>query len=310
MTAACQLQSGLWPVWHDAARQTLRAMLGELEGLAITGGESSVRLSPGVIGTGRWVAGFSPANVAAERMMRLPDRLGMPADGAAQFRARWRSARQIYLSVEQATEQVWAKVYLEYPLPAPDLVERSPGQRSVDLQIESCKWSIGAMPSHARQTEYWRMGGLDGSGIVALLRQTQAMDPVHALYNAVADALHLALQSEPLWRGYRLLLVRDSGHARHGVGLRFYGSDMRVSAVMKPLASLFKAWGIDPGQCADLQSVWADQELGWLHAGLDNQSQPYLNVYGALNSAETRAVLMPAGQARITSRAVMQESFL
>ena len=311
MTVVRQLQSGLWPVWQGAAHQALRAMLGELEGLAITGGESSVRLSPGLIETGRWVAGFSPANVATDRMMGLPGRLGMPADGAAQFLAQWRSARQIYLSVEQSAEQVWAKVYWEYPLPAPDLVQRNPEQRQVDLQIDSCKWDVGATLPRARQTQYWRMGGLDGPGTVALLRQTQAMDPaLQSLYNAVADALHLALQAEPLWRGYRLLLVRETDHARHGVGLRFYGSDMCVIAAMKLLANLFKDWGIDPSQHPDLQSVWADQELGWLHAGLDNQSRPYLNVYGALSSADTRAVLMPVGQARDMSRAVMQESFL
>mgnify|MGYP006278125039 CR=1 FL=1 len=311
MTAMRQLQSGLWPVWQGAAHQALRAMLGELEGLAITGGESSVRLSPGLIETGRWVAGFSPANVATDRMMGLPGRLGMPADGAAQFLAKWRTARQIYLSVEQAAEQVWAKVYWEYPLAAPDLVQRNPEQRRVDLQIESCKWAIGANPSRVRQTQYWRMSGLDGPGTVALLQQTQAVELARqALYKAVADVLQLALQSEPLWRGYRLLLVREPSHARHGVGLRFYGSGMRVNTAMKSLGNLFKAWGIDPGQYPEPQLAWAGQELGWLHAGLDNQSQPYLNVYGALSSADARAVLMPVGQARGKSRAVMQESFL
>ena len=202
MTVVRQLQSGLWPVWQGAAHQALRAMLGELEGLAITGGESSVRLSPGLIETGRWVAGFSPANVATDRMMGLPGRLGMPADGAAQFLTNWRSARQIYLSVEQSAEQVWAKVYWEYPLPAPDLVQRNPEQRQVDLQIDSCKWDVGATLPRARQTQYWRMGGLDGPGTVALLRQTQAMDPaLQSLYNAVADALHLALLAADIGPG-------------------------------------------------------------------------------------------------------------
>jgi hypothetical protein len=32
-------------------------------------------------------------------------------------------------------------------------------------------------------------------------------------------------------------------------------------------------------------------------AGLDAHDQPYLNVYGAINRAQTRAVLMPAGAA-------------
>lgn len=309
MKAHLHTPAALWPVWRQPAEQTLRAMLGELEGLGITGGESSVRVSPkGAVG-GRWLAGFSPAGVSAKRLMGLPDRLAMPGEDAVQFRTNLPRARQIYLAVEQSDTQVVVKVYLEYALPAPDLSRRAPEHRQVALSIESCKWRVDAPVGRARHTEYWRMSGLDGGATVALLNEAQGLSPVaQPLYDAVGQVLDKALHAATDWRGYRLLVVREPGLPSQGVCVRFYGSDLRALDAMQPLATMFDAWGIAPERQSDLMSVWANQELGWLHAGLDAQSQPYLTIYGALNSADTRAVLMRPSAARPEPRATMQES--
>ncbi len=299
----------LWPVWREPAQQMLRAMLGEVEGLAITGGESSVRFSPAGIDRGRWLVGFSPAGVSPQRLMGLPQRLGMPADGAAQFLQHGPCARQIYLSVEQAATQVVAKVYWEHALPGAVVFQLSPEQRQVALHIASCKWCIDAPNPVGRPTEYWRMSGLSGAGMVDLLRQGQDLDPqLHTLYAAAANVLDAALQAAPLWRGHRLLLVREPGSQRHGMGLRFYGSEFRACAVLPALNPVFQAWGFNPEHMSDVASVWTDQELGWLHAGLDANAHPYVTVYGALNSANTRAVLMHAGQAQALAQASLQEN--
>jgi hypothetical protein len=309
MNAHLHTPVALWPVWRQPAEQALRAMLSELEGLAITGGESSVRMSPkGVVG-GRWLAGFSPVGVSVTRLMGLPERLGMPGEDAVQFRTHLPRARQIYLAVEQSDVQVVAKVYLEYALPAPDLSHRAPEHRQVALSIEACKWRVDAPVDSVRRTEYWRMSGLDGGATVALLNEAQGLSPVaQPLYAAVGQVLDKALHAAPDWRGYRLLVLREPGLASQGVCVRFYGSDLRALDAMQPLATFFDAWGIAPERQSDLKSVWANQELGWLHAGLDAQTQPYLTIYGALNSAETRAVLMQRGAARLEPRATLQES--
>ena len=300
--------AALWPVWRQPAEQALRAMLGELAGLAITGGEASVRLSPGAIEGGRWLAGFSPAGVSAERLMGLPERLAMPAEGAERFRSQWRHARQIYLAVEQTDTQVIAKVYFEHALPAPDLRTRAPNQRQVALQIESCKWRVDAPAPAARHTEYWRMSGLDGAATVALLRETRDLAPAaQEVHAAVALVLENALRAAPGWQGHRLLVVREPDTGRRGVSVRFYGSELRASAVLNPLSNLFAAWGLSPGTLSGPLSVRATQELGWLHAGLDARARPYLTVYGALNRADTRAVLMRAGVTRSATRAALQE---
>ncbi len=300
MTAIAQTLRPLWPDWCAAARQMLGAMLSELQGLVITGGEASVRLSPRGICRGRWVAGFSPVGVSPDRLLGLPQRLGMPEAGAQHFREHHQRARQIYLALAQTGHQVVAKVYLEYPLPAVDLRALPALRRSVALQIESCKWRVDPISPIERieQTEYWRVSGLDGRAMLELLRHTSDLPPaVQAVYAGVAKVLEQALRGQPDWQGYRLLSVREPNQGRQGVGVRFYGSDQCVSAVWPALAPLFTHWGLPQQELSDLQELWSHQELGWLHAGLDQHGQPYLNVYGAINRAQTRAVLKQAGAA-------------
>ena len=120
---------------------------------------------------------------------------------------------------------------------------------------------------------------------------------MQAVYAGVAKVLEQALRGQPDWQGYRLLSVREPNQGRQGVGVRFYGSDQCVSAVWPALAPLFTHWGLPQQELSDLQELWSHQELGWLHAGLDQHGQPYLNVYGAINRAQTRAVLKQAGAA-------------
>jgi hypothetical protein len=304
-----------WPEWREPSQHLLRAMLNELDGLSITGGESSVRFSPSGVEHGRWLAGFTPEGVARERLMGLPARLGMPAQSTERFQTEWPRARQIGLAVEQTAQRVVAKVYLEYALPAPDVRALQGQQRQVTLQIESFKWRVDepvdprASMGNTESTEYWRLSGLDGLATVQILRDTEAVAPmVQAVYAGVAQVLQNALRAAPGWQGHRLLLVRDPHGGRSGVGVRFYGSEFRVGAVAEPFSKLFDAWGLHAMHLFEPTSFWAEQELGWLHAGLDAQSQPYLIVYGALNSADTRAVLSQAGSARREPRALLQEN--
>ena len=300
-----------WPSWGPTAERTLRAMLGELEGLPITGGESSVRLSAAGLDCGRWLAGFSPVGVSADRLQGLPERLAMPQADAQWFRSLWPSARQIGLALEQSRGQVVAKVYLEFALPAPDTRPRPPEQRQVALQIQSCKWRADLPASHrapSRQTEYWRISGLDGPSMVRLLREddnlSEAMRPV---YSAMADALQTAMRAAPHWQDPRLLIVREPGSARRGAGLRLYGSGLQVSAVLAPLKPLCDQWGLALDQYPEVLAAWAQQELGWIHAGLDPQGQGFVIVYGALSRAQTRAVLAAAGSAATGRQASVQE---
>jgi len=281
-----------WPTWRPAAIAALRAMLGEIEGLAISGGECSLRLAPGSVASGRWLAGFSPAGVSVQRLMSLPDRLGMPQPWAETFRKQCQRARQIYLSVEQTRDHVVAKVYWEHPLGAVDQRQRAPAQRGVALHIESCKWRLDSPDTSPRSTEYWRMSGLDGPGTVALLQAAQGVDTaLQPVYRRVAQVLASALRMAPGWHGHRLLLVREPGTSRQGLGLRFYGSEWRIDDLAPHLPSLWDAWGLTPHDWHQVCAQAGPLELGWLHAGLDAQSQPYLTIYGALDAVQTRSVL-------------------
>jgi len=302
-----------WPHWRPSADGMLRAMLGELEGLPITGAESSVRVSPDGIECGRWLAGFSPVGVAPARLQGLPARLGMlPAD-AQWFTDHVAQARQIGLALEQTAARSVAKVYLEWPLPAPDMRPRAPELRQVALQISSCKWALepGRLAQGVpRQTDYWRLSGVDAAAMVELLRDPQE-DLVAAqrqVYAALAKCLQGALQACPGWREPRLLLVRDANSTRRGVGLRFYGSGLTVAAALAPLRPLWRAWGVSVEAHPALLSFWAHQELGWLHAGLDAQGQVFVIVYGAIDRAQTRAVLSASGSAARQQHVCVQES--
>jgi hypothetical protein len=291
-----------WPIWRESAHRMLGAMLGELEGLSMTGAEFSVRLSPAGIECGRWLAGYSPVGVASARLQGLPARLGMDPVSAQWYASQVAHARQIGLALEQTSAHAVAKLYLEWPLPAPDLRPRPPELRQVALQISSCKWSIEAKQSAQdalRQTDYWRLSGVDGPAMVELLREPQEAleEPLRQAYAALAHCLLAALRATPDWRDPRLVLVRDAGSTRRGVGLRFYGSGLTVGAALAPLRPLWRAWGLSLEGQAELLSFWADQELGWLHAGLDGQGQPFVIVYGAIDRTQARAVLSASGSA-------------
>ena len=302
-----------WPQWRESAGSALAAMLGELEGLPITGAEFSVRLSPAGIECGRWLAGVSPVGVAPARLQGLPARLGMPAADALWFTGHVARARQIGLALEQTAAQAVAKVYLEWPLPAPDMRPRAPELRQVALQISSCKWALeghSAAQGAPRQTDYWRLSGVDGAAMVELLREPQEAlgDAQRQVYAALAQALQSALHAAPHWREPRLLLVRDAGSARRGVGLRFYGSGLTVAAALAPLKPLWRAWGLNLELHPELLSFWADQELGWLHAGLDGQGQVFVIVYGAIDRTQARAVLSASGSAARQQAAIVEEN--
>jgi hypothetical protein len=300
MTVPMPIAHHPWPDWRAPARKLLGDMLAQLEGIAITGGEASVRFSAAGIDKGRWLVGFSPVGVASERLRSLPARLGMPAQDAEHFQQNILRAQQIYLAVSQTIHQTQAKVYLEYPLSSPSLRADAVEQRQVDLQIESCKWPVAdACDAPAvERTEYWRVSGLDGSAMVQILRdQSNLPAAVHTVYAGLAKVLEQALHSAPDWQGFRMLSVRNVDQDRRGAGLRFYGSEWRVGHAMKVLAPVFAEWGLATEDLQKEMQLRGHQELGWLHAGLDGAGLPYLNIYGALNRVETRAVLSAAGQA-------------
>jgi hypothetical protein len=302
-----------WPQWRESAGSALAAMLGELEGLPITGAEFSVRLSPAGMECGRWLAGVSPVGVAPARLQGLPARLGMPAADALWFTGHVARARQIGLALEQTAAQAVAKVYLEWPLPAPDLRPRPPELRQVALQISSCKWSLEpgySTQGAPRQTDYWRLSGIDAPGMVELLRrpQEELNDAQRQVYTALAQCLQTAMHAAPDWREPRLLLVRDASSTRRGVGLRFYGSGLTVATALAPLKPLWRAWGVNLQAHPELLSFWADQELGWLHAGLDGQGQVFVIVYGAIDRTQARAVLSASGSAARQQAAIVQEN--
>ncbi len=291
----------LWPPWRDSAQAILHAMLGELQGLPVIGGEASVRLSPAGLASGRWLAGFSTLGVSPQRLAGLPQRLGMAADDARWFVTNWRRARRVGLGVEQTGEQVVAKVYLEYALPATEQKALPPDQRRVALQIQSCKWRCdGAreVPASSRQTEYWRLSGVDGAAVVQLLRESESLSAgLRLVYGALADGLQWALRAAPDWNDTRLLLVRDQASPRQGVGVRFYDSGLKVADLLSCFAPVEAAWDLNLRDHSDLISSWTEQDLGWLHAGLDHPNLPFLTFYGAISSAQVRAVLSAPLQA-------------
>jgi len=284
----------LWPQWREPARQQLRLMWRELAGLSVTGWEASVRLSPAGIEAGRWLAGFSPLGVAHDRLLALPGRLGMPAPARSLYQQGLGQARQVYLGLDQTEADVVAKVYLESALPAPDLRRQPVRQRHAALQIQGYKWSLTRSLPH-RLTEYWRLSGLDGVAMVELLRAADGVPPAsQSAYRLVARVLADAIARDPAWHGFRLLLVREPTSPRSSIGMRLYGSQLRAGVLAEGLLQLGASWGLAPEALKHLITVWADHELGWLHAGTSAQGQPFLIFYCALNHAQARAALMSA----------------
>lgn len=289
------LSERLWPEWREPARQQLRRMWRELEGLSVTGWEASVRLSPAGIEAGRWLAGFSPLGVARDRLLTLPERLGLPAPVRPLYEQGLRQARQIYLGLDQTEADVVAKVYLESALPAPELRRQPARQRHAALHIQGYKWSLTRSLPH-RLTEYWRLSGLDGSAMVELVRAADGVPPAsRSAYRMVAQVLAHAIGRDPAWHGFRLLLVREPASPRCSIGVRLYGSQLRAGVLAEGLLRLGASWGLAPEALKHLITVWADHELGWLHAGTSAEGQPFLIFYCALNHAQARAALTSAG---------------
>jgi hypothetical protein len=149
-----------------------------------------------VIECGRWLAGFSPVGVAPARLQGLPERLGMPAAEALWFaRSMWRRrARSVWRSSRRQQRTV-AKVYLEWPLPAPDMqaqaARAAPGGAADFSRANGRRAWAGDGRVRRRQTDYWRLSGIDAPGMVELLRRPheELNEAQRQVYAALAQCL-------------------------------------------------------------------------------------------------------------------------
>ncbi len=277
-----------WPEAHADLHQSIRRILRVLNGIPVTGWEVSCKLSPGGLATGRLVAGFKPQGVARSYLSRLPATLAMPEEVAAIFTAECHQCRQIGLACEAGTSATGFKVYLEYP--APHAAHALPLSRV----IRGFKWRQDSAVWH--ETGYWRCNGMTVMAAHDRLRQPDMpAQEQAALHIWLADALRLGFNRAGEWRDFQMLLIREADSPRDAIGLRFYESGLLVRHLAPALTSLAAGWDISQQEISRFLAIAANREIGWLHAGLGSNGQPFLNLYCPASRHDAQWALL-AGQ--------------
>jgi len=275
---------GIWPwaLGTTQGREFARALgliVRHTQGLPLSGWETSLRLSPGQIRPNRLLLGFSPHGVADQRVLGLPQFLGMPQAGALAFARHGLSARSILLAAEMGKDDIELKAYLQFDPALP------PPERG--LVMRGYKWSAApgapaaaaGTPSRvSRVSDYRRLehGPLE---LLALLRAHAAVcAPVRPAYALAEHALNRALARHPglypdIWK------VSEQDSQRASYCIRLYESGLCLADLASGLQTLTKGWSLQDRLTPDVWKSMGPRPLGWIAAGLDGQGDPFVTLY-------------------------------
>ena len=268
-----------WALGSAQGREFARALgsiVRHTQGLPLSGWECSIRLSPGQLRPNRLLLGFSPQGVADQRVLGLPEALGMPPAGARAFERYGLSARSILLAAEMGKTDIELKAYLQFDpaLPAP-----VPG-----LLMRGYKWlavpgAQGLADAPSRVSDYFRQGH-DQSELLALLRPGAGVSvPVHPAYALAEYALNCALARHPVGLNPDVWVVNEQSSQRASYCIRLYESGLCLDDLAPGLQALQSAWSLQDRLTPEVWKSMGQRPLGWIAAGLDGQGEPFVTLY-------------------------------
>lgn len=274
------LGSPLGQAFSRAVGQIVR----QTQGLPLIGWESSIRLSPDHVRPNRLLLGFSPHGVAEQRVLGLPDALGMPLAGAQAFAGYGLSARSILLAAEMGDRTVELKAYLQFspawPAPLPGLLMRG------------YKWQLGqgALPNRTsclRVSDYVCPDQGAHEALAMLRRSSEASELAQAAYALVEHALtrHPVGLQPDVW------MVGEEGNQRASCCIRLYESGLCVADLLPGLKVLSAAWSLQDHLSPEILKSLGSRPLGWIAAGLDGQGNPFVTLYCKASRSDARHVM-------------------
>ncbi|MGI9213643.1 MAG: hypothetical protein ACR2HF_14320 [Methylococcaceae bacterium] len=258
-----------------------------LRGIPVTGWEVSCKFSPHGMLAGRLVTGFSSQGVSRRYLEQLPRHLDIPEDIARILAGEWPKHPQVFLAFEAETSRTIMKAYLEYPRP-------KPGKTVQEVRvIRGFKWKVGDDKARWHETEYWCLNGLGVAAAEIHVRELARREPeLMGIHTVLADVLGETFKKAGEWRNFQLLNSRESSSPRNALGLRFYDSGLKVRQVFGLIQHLAGQWGIAPAEIESLLSSAREREIGWLHAGLGTDAQPFLTLYCAATRADAQIAML------------------
>lgn len=268
-----------WALGSVQGREFARAVgriVRHTQGLPLSGWESSVRLSPGQVRPNRLLLGFSPQGVADQRVLGLPEALGMPQAGARAFERYGLSARSILLAAEMGKTDTELKAYLQFD---PALAVPVPG-----MLMRGYKWhpAVGAQAAAdtpSRVSDYFRLDH-GPSELLALLRaRTGVPALVYPAYVLAEHALACALARHPAGLNPDVWMVKEQSSQRASYCIRLYESGLCLADLASGLQALISAWALQDRLTPEVWKSMGSRPLGWIAAGLDGHGDPFVTLY-------------------------------
>lgn len=281
------------PLWSDRAWlgqpmpafvSGVQSLLRASQGLATSGWEISVRLSPEGVCLQRLLVGWPTQGIALSRRNQLAAELAMPQLLSKVWQSEMVRADHVLLAVEGGKVQSSAdtldrRAYLQFP----------PSDDNESLALRGFKWRDD-QPDIWRQTDYRRVP-MNLAEAQLALRNAMAQKSDAMLsqsYRAASEILNATCQSLA-HRGHSVahapfeVLVASESTAdgltpRSSLCLRLY--DLGVDACMAadPLQQLLVAWN-QAQHGAALRNLLTHRPLGWLATGQDRHGTPFLTLY-------------------------------
>ncbi|HEX5104312.1 MAG TPA: hypothetical protein VFV87_10900 [Pirellulaceae bacterium] len=263
-------------------RSALLTSLVEAEGVPY-GREDSFKMSRGSLLTQRFLMGIRTEDVAAARILRWCDALGMPPRLQAEFARHLPEANMVGVGLEDSRDHGVYKTYLEF-WDKVRLEVRRTGRINPLLLHLGFKWRAGGDGSDGRIARYVCFPRLSIHDTLSRMAQVYsgatagtALDQATGIVRRAAVAAPTAL--------FLYVETSEEGNSRTSFDINLYKSELTMGDIDPFLRDLARHYCLPDEQFLPLIDHIGPRLLGHLSGGLDRSGHDVTTLY-----YETRAL--------------------
>jgi len=250
-----------------------------IESLGIPCGyERSFKLQKNQILANRYLLGIETRHVKAPQWQPIFQRLNMPENFIADFKAGLADANTVLLGFEaQANDSAVFKLYLEYWDQLQARQQKTPDNDTPHQLHLGFKWQYDA-PHHQQITHYHCLPGLSTDDMKNKISDQYSNLAQAASLNSSLSILNMAIERQPQ-ANYLYIKVSEEGNKRQSFDLNLYPAGLSISDIIPAITQAATGLNADPIQFERLIAAVRDKDFGHISAGTGRNGQEYFTVY-------------------------------